>query len=387
MPKLLYMKNTLTTLVIFCVVLIAGCKKQTVEIIKEVPQVHAWTMVPALTGLSSIQLTSVPLNDSTIAVANNESITYLTPGSLKGNTSGDFIFNYFSGSYTVRPSITKNTGVTLNDATTLRVFATQNPINQPGGNFTFTPHYPGPDSLILNIPKPSVFNNPCYPIVADRYVLAPIGTIYPGYNKRVCALLKFNTSNTFIPNQLSVFYDTVKYINLLPAPGAVGFSGLGGYFSAAFFDKFFVYYDNQFFRIDTAGNVKSFGIGPVAAAYGVGQMFTIGDKLFTEDAGKICVSTDHGESWQLFFDGSRDGSAWGLLKYFNTADGDLYGVYHGQVTHITLNGNVLNSAEIVNDGVENTEVTSVNKCGKYAFLTTLAGVYYRSVDSLNVLKK
>jgi hypothetical protein len=239
------------------------------------------------------------------------------------------------------------------------------------------------------MPPPTAFNNAGYPVIADRYILAPAGVIYPGgpQSNHIYSLVKFHIDSVTFYKQLSVFYDTAKYIALTPAPSTIGFTN-GGYFSAAFFNKFFVYDNSQFYRVDTLGNVKQFGYGPVPGmGGGVGQMFTLNGYLFTVNSGIFCVSQDQGETWSLFYDGSQNNSPGGLLYYYNTPDGDLYGVNQGQLVHVTLTGSTMNFTEVKDDGLENTQITSVNKCGKYAFVTTLNGVFYRNIDSLNVAKK
>jgi len=74
------------------------------------------------------------------------------------------------------------------------------------------------------------------------------------------------------------------------------------------------------------------------------------------------------------------------LEYFNVGN-EVYTTYLSQLARVTLNGTTLSIVELDNDGLEGNLITSVTKCGKYAFLTTLSGLYYRDTTSLNTAKK
>ncbi|MFS4895235.1 hypothetical protein SOO45_14345, partial [Staphylococcus aureus] len=57
----------------------------------------------------------------------------------------------------------------------------------------------------------------------------------------------------------------------------------------------------QFFRVDTLGNIKSFGSTPAgSSASSVMQMFTLGGYLFAITNASILVSQDKGETWSVF---------------------------------------------------------------------------------------
>ena len=63
-----------------------------------------------------------------------------------------------------------------------------------------------------------------------------------------------------------------------PGAGTLGFSG-SNYFCASFYDRFFVCFGGQLFRIDTSGDVKAFGYHPADYSSGtpINNMFTYGD--------------------------------------------------------------------------------------------------------------
>ncbi|MFX5964820.1 hypothetical protein ABTE57_19855, partial [Acinetobacter baumannii] len=69
---------------------------------------------------------------------------------------------------------------------------------------------------------------------------------------------------------------------VLHAPGSFpnGFN-FYNYSGFSFFQKFFLTLNYQFFRVDTLGNIKSFGSTPAgSSASSVMQMFTLGGYLF-----------------------------------------------------------------------------------------------------------
>src|ERR1035437_1066477 len=82
-----------------------SCKKET--IIKEVSITHSWSLDSNFMGINKILLTSVPMNDTLIAVASNYLITYVNVKNMK-YTEALWIEgrSYYSG--LVPPSITKS---------------------------------------------------------------------------------------------------------------------------------------------------------------------------------------------------------------------------------------------------------------------------------------
>jgi hypothetical protein len=176
-----------------------------------------------------------------------------------------------------------------------------------------------------------------------------------------------------------------KPLTLDLAPSTLGFA-LGTYFSEAYFGKFFLYLSQQFYRIDTSGNVKAFGFSPVPGVENgrVTQMFTLDNLLFAGGSEKLFVSTDQGETWSKF----RDvlGTNFAILTYFNVGS-ELYATYQAQIWRVTLSGQNLNYQELDNDGLQGNQITSINKIGKFVFITTLSGLYYRQLSDLNTPMK
>jgi len=214
-----------------------------------------------------------------------------------------------------------------------------------------------------------------FPVIRSHYLLTPVEDAHDGSAARF-DLLTFDSAKALSP---SSFGDTfgIKHLSLHPAPGTLGFSG-GAYLCATFFDKFFVFYENQFFRIDTTGNVKAFGYTPAPYSGGlfINNMFTFGNMLFVKGFNVFFYSMDQGESWQLFNEFSN---TIGTLTFRNIGN-DLYATattLDMQIWKITVNERNLVFNELNNDGLQGNLVTSITRCGKYVFATTPTGLYYR----------
>ncbi len=293
------MKANLSILIFFCSAIIFSCKKETITVIKEIPVNHSWSLDSSIFGFNKILLTSLPLNDSTLAVANSSLIWYINPNKLNSSIDGAYInLNPIYG-YLVSPSITKSICVSLIDSNRLDIFSTLNPVSNYG-RFTFSPTYSNSTSSIKGFPLP-FFRSTGYPIINAKYILAPDEIDFVTQTA-ICTLIKVDTASIPFPN--SVSFSSSKNIILIPASSTIGFSS-GGYFSAAYYNKFFISFYNQFYRIDTSGNVRAFGYSPVVGQSGtIFQMFTINNYLFAIGVDKFFVSQDQGENWSLFYNSS-----------------------------------------------------------------------------------
>ena len=117
------MKIKVSSLTVICFLFLYSCKKN-VTIIKEVPIVHSWSLDSSIFGFNKILFTSVPLNDSVLAVANNSSIWYINSNRLNKSIDGAYFNLNPTYGYMVPPSITSTVGVTLIDSNRLKVFST-----------------------------------------------------------------------------------------------------------------------------------------------------------------------------------------------------------------------------------------------------------------------
>ncbi|RYY57173.1 MAG: hypothetical protein EOO05_18260 [Chitinophagaceae bacterium] len=371
------MKTLLPILVVFFI--LASCKKET-TIIREVAPVRSWSVDSSFKGFDRIMLTSRTLNDSVIALVTGNKIMFLNADN-PGNSRPSVIYNQQGTyGYLTAPSLGQGIGVTLLDANNLKVFSIFNPVNE-FGIFTYSPSYSNAANSQKAFPVPG-YPNAGYPIIRSRYILAPTEIDYEG-DKAYFGLLEVEASN--VPFENSVKLISTRNLTLAPSPSTIGFSD-GVYYSASFFDKFFVQFRNQFYRVDTLGNVKSFGYGPAAVPSNpqIREMFRMGDVLFAVGLDKFLVSMDQGENWTLFSQ-FGDLSPFALMTYVNVGD-ELYGIFASQVARIYLEGNNLRLQELDMDGLEGSQITSINKAGKFTYVTTLSGLYFRETSKFNTPK-
>ncbi len=366
------MKNCI---IIIGILIFFSCKK-TITVIKEVPIVHSysWSYDSSLYGYNKLILSSVKVNDSTLACFNKQVMTYINSNMLNGSTFGAILGTYYGE--LIPLSLSQHIGVFPTDSNSLRVFSSTNP-NWNYGGFIFRPIYSNSATSIKGFPLANSGGG--YPIVNNKYVLAPVEIDYVKETAK-CNLIRVDSTNG-MPG--SVQFGASKDIILTPAPSTLGFSS-GNYYSAAFFNRFFLTLSDQFYRIDTLGNIKSFGYGPLPITNGrVSQMFSIDNYLFAITDSDILVSSDFGETWSVFL--SKPGYQY-LIPTYQSVGGELYAYYLSQIWKITLSGSTLKYVELDNDGLKTNQITGINKVGKYAFVSTLAGLYYRDTASLNTPK-
>jgi hypothetical protein len=350
---------------------------------------HAWQQVQEFNLTTTQALTSVNIGDSILEVGSGDLFAQAPVN--RGS------FNYFywvlmQGTSFYSPS---NGTPFLNGkfcsyatATTLYVMKAS-----PGDQHLIVAYTPVfSDSIYNSFNQPylayptSSSPSPAYPIVHNKYVLTPV-EIYKNNQERVrFDLLNFDSIAPYASFGV-LDTPTVKKIYLTPAPGTIGFFN-GGYYCASYYNKFFVYFESQFYRIDTAGNVKSFGYTPASYTknYGISNMFTYGNTLFVNSGGIFFSSTDQGETWSVFNDFSNTGV--GSLLFRNVGN-DLYATANdadSQLWKVAISGNNLNFSELNNDGLQTNPITSITPCGKYIFITTLSGVFYRDRTLFDQLK-
>jgi hypothetical protein len=97
-------------------------------------------------------------------------------------------------------------------------------------------------------------------------------------------------------------------------------------------------------------------------------------------------SVDQGETWTVFNDFSGTNAAYAI---FRNVGNDLYATIadvESQVWKVALSGKNLNFSELNNDGLETNLITSITPCGKYIFITTASGVFYRDKTLFDQLK-
>jgi hypothetical protein len=365
-------------------IILFGCKKIVTEI-KEVPTPikHSWLYDSSMDGLQKIILSTVNLNDTTLVCSNRQIMDYVNSNQLNGSMSGNFLELYeYSGYGSMKPpSLSQRIGVFPVDSNRLKIFSVFNPIDNYG-NFLFSPTYSS--SATSRKGFPLAYFGSGYSIVDDRYILAPFEIDYTNEIAR-CVLIRVDTTKG---SANSVQLGSATYIDLKPATSTIDFTS-DGYYSYSFFNKFFILLSDQFYRVDTSGNVKSFGSQPISSTSGgILRMFRIRNNLFaicySNTIYSIIVSTDFGETWSIFANNVDPNFA---NLTFENVDGNLYAYYMSHIFKFSLSGNSLNYVELDNDGLETNQITGINKAGKCAFVSTLSGLYYRDTTSFETPKK
>lgn len=369
------MKNILFLMgVIF---ILFGCKKT--EIIN-VPVTHSWLSDSSLSNYDKIILSSVKLNDSTLVVTNKNKLSYININHLNEPISGAYFairFGEITYGSLVPFSLSQKIAVLPLSQNSLYIFCILNPVSNLG-SFTFNPSYSNSSISSKGFPLPTAGGG--YSIIDDKYILTPTEVDYANKIAK-CTLLGVSPIDGY---ENSIKLSNTKEVDLIPPSTTTGFSS-GGYYSYVYKKQFFLSLANQFFKIDTLGNVRAFGYGPLPIRNGgVQQLFSLDNHLFAITASDILVSSDNGETWSVFI--SNSNPEYLNLTYQNLGD-ELYAYRSSQFWKVTLSGNSLNFEELDNDGLETNQITGINKVGKYAFISTLSGLFYRDTASFNTLKK
>lgn len=361
-----------------------SCKKTVTKTVTDTVR-HAWQPVPLYNSYGSPALSAYNLGDSVLVVAGNSNLVQI-PVKTFNNLFGYFLPGTSLVQPAYEPVYVDAAGIAFTSATTL--YVTSNPPHTQFNLLSYTPTYtPSEYSRFAQAGSFATQSWPAtsYPLVRDRYVLTPVETIGGTPGKQV----RFDLVSWDSAKLLTGFGDTphVKQLTVNAEPSTIGFFQ-SGYFCAAYYDKFFVFYGGQFFRIDTAGNIKAFGYTPVpySKSFGIGNMFTVGNTLFVNSGGIMWSSTDQGESWKLFNDFS--GTTAGLVVFRNVGK-DLYATLDDldmQIWKVVIEGNQLNFSELNNDGLQSNLLTSLTRCGPYIFATTYTGIFYRDTALFNQLK-
>jgi hypothetical protein len=351
-----------------------SCKE---EIIKEVPVpiVHSWSLDSTFFGENKFLLTSRKLNESTLLVGNSFSVwTVNLPDPHSKNINGHFIPDSPSASW-YPPALSQTIGVSVIDADRLVVYPTRCP-SCSGDAITISQEYTGSTIPFKGFPQADLIfssNAGGYPVTSDGYILAP-HEVEQG--KATCLLIKIDTSATNDP----VLGPHLALNSIKPVTLTHTFSLAAGaiYFSAIYYDKFFLSLYGGFFVVDKTGFARKINLN----SPGPNRMFMLNNILFAMSGLSLFQSIDQGETWSLF---SENMGTYANVYYFNVGD-ELYITSRDQIARVTLDGNTFNFTELDNDGLETNTITSINKCGKYAFVTTLAGLYYRDTTTFNTPK-
>lgn len=372
--------------------LLAGsfsCKKSVETKIVTDTVRHAWQQLPIYNSNGMAALSSYNLADTTLVIGGNFGITLVPVNHQPFNNFFTYLLPGTSLTMPVQAAPFINSRlVSYATATSYGVYSLA-PANQ-FSSMLYTPDStPG---AYFRFQQANTFGwngspSEAYPVIANKYAIMPVETIGTSNTQTRFDLVRFDSAKMLNSYPGPADPPVVRHITVSSAPGTPGFF-LSNYFCATYYNKFFVEYGGQFFRIDTTGNVKAFGYTPAPYPnnYGVGNMFTVGNTLYVKSGGIIFSSTDQGESWSVVGDFSQ--SFPGGLVFRNVGNG-LYATLatlDSQLWKVVVNGNKFSFSELNTDGLEFNLVSSITKCGKYVFATTPTGVYYRDTLYFDQLK-
>lgn len=99
--------------------------------------------------------------------------------------------------------------------------------------------------------------------------------------------------------------------------------------------------------------------------------------LRDSDNQPIFVSEDDGESWQSYADFPRTF----VLSHYSHVGDSLIAFRHSSLYTLRFDGMQYHGRELVSEGLEGHEITSVTGYGDRVYVTTYSGVFYRSIDN------
>ena len=354
--------------------LLQSCKKESIPDETE-PEVTPWIQDSLNVGGEGL-LSTVVINDSILGVASSGIFWRLNVKHLNSGQNDYYVIGGNNPFPQSPPTLTNKIGVGIIDLQHLNLFSTVS--MDPGlTNIQYSPGYSGAPGSNKSFPG-AYATGTGYPVLDSKYILVPKEMDYQ-LNRAYFSLLSVDAGSEKI-----VIQDD-KHLTLTPDTGTLSFVTTP-YYSGAFYSKFFVYFHGQFYRLDTLGNVKSFGHSPVKGEENgrVEEIFKIGKYLITSGIGKMFVSDDEGETWRLFLD--RQLSSFPYLNFLTLGD-EAYASYRSQIWRVSISGNTLQYQELDNTGLKEMNlITSISKLGGYVFLTTSAGLYYKDAEEFHKLK-
>lgn len=135
-------------------------------------------------------------------------------------------------------------------------------------------------------------------------------------------------------------------------------------------DNFFLTTNSKVYRIDKSGNIEN-----VLSAR-INKMVESSGKIYGFGRDNIYISSDNGLTWQEGYNVQYDYS---LLNY-SKIDNKIIGYRYGQLWELQINDTELIVHELDNDGLEGISITSVSSFHNKVYLSTLSGVFFKSID-------
>jgi hypothetical protein len=361
-------------LILVLIIFYSSCHYDNLSpITPKAPKVY-WALDSSLRGENKFLTNSITISNSLLLAANSFSLWNVVPSQINQTIYGNYIDLLQAESDLYPPSLSKDIGVSLINKNKLVIFPTICS-SCLANQIIFIPPYSSSATSVKGMSGQGFFysggNKGGYPAIESKYLLVPFECDFNSKSASI-ALIKIDTainplgSKTYGPK---MSLNSYKIINIEGVP-------VDGLFCAAYFDKFFLFDYGNSWRIDTLGNAKKLPLY-------LQQMFTINDLHFALSINsQLFVSSDQGENWSLF---ATLGPGFASLQYYNVGK-ELYAGFESQIWKATMTGNQISFVELDNHGLETNLITSINKCGKYAFVTTTAGLFYKDTVALNTPK-
>lgn len=135
-------------------------------------------------------------------------------------------------------------------------------------------------------------------------------------------------------------------------------------------DYFFLSTNSKVYRIDSLGNIEN------VLDTRLYRFIEISEELYGFGYNNIYISSDNGLTWDKGYEINPDLK---LLNY-TKINNKLIGYRFGQLWELSIDDNELIVNELDNDGLDGVSITSVNKFDNKVYLSSLSGVYYKSID-------
>lgn len=152
-------------------------------------------------------------------------------------------------------------------------------------------------------------------------------------------------------------------------------------------DKFFVNISglntpNEVVRLNADDSWESAGFqSPV----GIYDLFGNSDSLFAVcgTPAVLYFSSDDGETWQPRFNLPN---SWLNMDFF-TLNGKSYASVQDQIFLVEINSNLVRLVELENKGLATNSITAVNLCGDSVYVSTLSGLFVKSLADFNTPRR
>lgn len=218
---------------------------------------------------------------------------------------------------------------------------------------------------------------------------------FPPYWMSECMILNGNNQclipyNTHLPNSsaqvslsarlciLEIHRDSYNQVldTLVPVPIPID-SNLGGCLSLHTFDgNFYACLSKATLRISPDYNVS------LVSNEKLYQIFKYKDALYGVGINYLFKSDDNGLNWYPLLQVSESAS----FNNYQVINNELIAFRDGQILHLIIENNTIQEREIMNDGLEDTEITSISQFKGKVYVTSFSGVFTKDLSAFFTYK-